>query len=269
MKLNFRKGAGLILRGALQVIGTREKPVILSSVSDDMRWSGIYVMSAKKTSKINHAEIHNTTYMKHENLKLTGGITFYKSDLEVDHLSIDGTSAEDAINVVHADFVAKNLTITNTRSDAFDGDYVTGKLRQGVFRNIGGDAVDFSGSQYAVSDSIFTGVRDKAVSAGEQTKIKVAGISVNHSGTGVASKDGSLVEVINSRFENIAHFDLMAYRKKQEYKSAYLSAKSVSSNRKSLRIVAQKGSKILLNGAKVRSIKIDIDKIYKEGYMKK
>ena len=61
----------------------------------------------------------------------------------------------------------------------------------------------------------------------------------------------------------------MAYMKKPQYGSAQLVAIDNLIEEKPLSVIAQKQSEISVDGRRIVPIKFDIDKLYKEGYMKK
>jgi hypothetical protein len=61
----------------------------------------------------------------------------------------------------------------------------------------------------------------------------------------------------------------MAYMKKPQYGGAVLTAEGNIIEEHDLAVIAQKKSKVKIDGKKVPSRKVDIDKLYKEGHMKK
>ena len=61
----------------------------------------------------------------------------------------------------------QDSSFTGSPSDSLDGDFCDGRIERSSFHNIGGDAVDFSGSQVELLDVRMSRVKDKAVSAGE------------------------------------------------------------------------------------------------------
>ena len=112
--------------------------------------------------------------------------------------------AEDALNVVRSNFKLKNVTIKNTTSDAFDSDFSKGTVVGGIFENIGsqggGDGIDVSGSEVTVTNSSFENISDKGISVGENSNLKATNIDIKNANIGVASKDGSLLTISDSKF---------------------------------------------------------------------
>ncbi len=75
--LQFSKDAYIIVKGALTAIGGVDNPITLKAISDS--WKGIYVLNSSKKSHMKNVNISNISALEDELLKLTGGITFYKS----------------------------------------------------------------------------------------------------------------------------------------------------------------------------------------------
>ena len=92
--------------------------------------------------------IQGTTFMKDGILSLTGGINFYKSDVDIINSKFLKSSAEDALNIIQSDFKMENVSIEDSDSDGFDSDFSTGQIINSSFSNIKGDAIDFSEAQY-------------------------------------------------------------------------------------------------------------------------
>lgn len=267
--ISFDKGAGFVINGDGQFIGTSDQPIILKSATDgkDSAWAGMAFVEGEK-SHWDHVEVHNTDFMRFGLWGLTGAITFYKTDIDLKNVSFMTTSAEDALNIIHSKFSLDSVTIDKSRSDGFDADFSLGSITNSHFINIGGDGIDFSGSNIEVSDCEFEDIVDKAISAGEKSTMEVSSVIVRRSGTGLVSKDNSLVRLSDSKFENIQHSILMSYVKKPEYGGSLLFADNIKFEADELALIAQKGSKLVINGVSIKPIDVDVDKLY-QGYMKK
>ena len=119
-------------------------------------WKGIYVIgNENQTSRLDHVQIKNTIALADGLLKLSGGVNFYNTNVEIKNSQIKNTLAEDALNIIKSNFILKNLTISNTFSDAFDSDFSTGVIDSCSFFDVDGDAVDLSGSEVNIKNSKF------------------------------------------------------------------------------------------------------------------
>ena len=146
---------------------------------------------------------------------LTGGINFYKSDVNFSNCSFYNCFSEDALNVISSSFSLTDCTFSSCSSDAFDGDFVEGEISACSFKNIEGDGVDFSGSVATVHQSVFSNITDKAISVGEKSQIKVIQCSINNVAFGVVSKDSSITEVVSgSSVSNARVAAFSAFQKK-------------------------------------------------------
>jgi hypothetical protein len=93
------------------------------------------------------------------------------------------------VNRTHLKFV--RLTIHNTPSDAFNGDFTGGEVTDCLFQDVGGDAVDVSGSTVHVADSVMLRIADKGLSVGEESHLIAERINISEISIGAAAKDCS------------------------------------------------------------------------------
>ena len=87
------------------------------------------------------------------------------------------------------------------------------------FRNIGNDAIDFSGSNVDLTNIYFDTVGDKLISVGENSNINISNINAQKSLVGIASKDGSIVRASNIIMERYKT-TILSFNKKFEYEPA-------------------------------------------------
>jgi len=268
--LKIKKGVGIVVFGQLTLNGSIENPITMDSIDGtlDTAWSGITVLNSPQLSTISHSTIKNTDYASLPGWGLTGGVVFYKSSVDLKSVSFVNSNAEDALNIVKSTFSMRNCLISNARSDGFDGDFVSGIIVDSQFENIGGDGIDFSGSNIRAKNLKFDLIKDKAVSVGESSDLVAEKLSVYNSGTGVAVKDGSSALVEDSVFKSIGHKALMSYTKKNAYGGASLVANNVFLEGDSL-LQVQSGSTMIVDGADIDVMDINIESLYKSGYMKK
>jgi hypothetical protein len=268
--LEFQANEGIISRGPVNMRGSGEAPVRLlgsgGRPGEPGTWQGIVVLNAGESSHWSHAHISHTTGVSRAGWELTGGVTFYKSDIEMDNTLLAGSQVEDALNIIHSDFRLNDLTIENTVSDAFDADFSDGTVTNGLFREIGkaggGDAIDISGSDVTVTGTRFDSISDKALSVGEGSIMRVTGVHIDDAGTGAAAKDGSILTIAETEMQNIRFAGLMAYIKKPEYGGAEIDATNIRFIGDLRRALAQTDSRITIDGTDIESEDLDIEKMY-------
>ena len=148
-------------------------------------------------------------------------------------------------------FNIQNISIANALIDGLDIDFSEGVISEGSFSNIGksmgGDAIDFSGSESKISNISIFNVDDKGLSIGEKSNIYANNISISKVSIGVAVKDGSLLDMENA---DISYSDngILAYIKKNEYSPAKANLKNINFQSTKLNFRAEASSKIFLDG---------------------
>jgi len=264
-KLFFGKNNLLLVNGAVKLRGTKEKPVVLTSKGET--WQGMTVMEAKEKSTIDYSQVENTTGIKWNGWQLTGGVTFYKSDVDINNGSFVGNKGEDALNIIHSKFFIRDVLIKDTASDAFDADFADGKFLDGKFSNIGllggGDGIDVSGSEIIVEGTILENIDDKAISVGEASRMRVKNVIVREVGTGAASKDGSMLDISDSEIDGVKTAALMAYIKKPEYSAAKILAKNINFVGSTNRARVQLGNVIIVDDVEIPTENINVKDMYK------
>lgn len=267
--LRFAANEGVLAHGPVMLNGTADAPVVLegSSKSGDARaWRGIAVLKADKRSIWSHAIIRDTNAVTRMNWQLTGGVTFYRSDVTMTQCRLEGSQAEDALNIIRSKFSLVDITVLNTVSDAFDADFSEGSVQGGVFENIGiaggGDAIDVSGTTVTVRGTRFLGIGDKALSVGEGSTMSAEDIVVERAITGAASKDGSSLTLRGATIKDTRSAALMAYIKKPEYGAARIDASGLTLERNEGAARAQTASSIQIDGQPVATESFDVDALY-------
>ncbi|WP_211212232.1 hypothetical protein [Kiloniella laminariae] len=271
--LNFSANSYLLVRGALTALGSSDAPVVLRGQKDQL-WKGIYVHDAGNLSELDHVIISDTTAFEDGYLKLTGGVTFYKSALKITNSDFKNSVAEDGLNIINSEFSLAHTRFENMRSDALDSDFSQGSINNGVFHTIGGDAIDLSGTRSWIQSPQITSVHDKAISAGENSTVDVIGGSVRSVGVAAASKDGSLVKISETRIDDVTLFGLMTYIKKSSYSFPTLEAHNLfwgegSAGPAANNWIRQAGTVLTVDGHNVVEETVDVKALYKGAVMSK
>ena len=267
-KISFENESYIIVKGSLTAIGNIDENIELSSKSP---WKGIYVISKnKEESKLCFVNIKNTQALSDGLLRLTGGVNFYNANVIIRNSKILGTIAEDALNIINSNFLIEQSEIGGTISDAFDSDFSNGLIVDSNFYDVGGDAIDFSGSEVKVENSSFNNVRDKAISVGESTNINIQNINISDIGVGIASKDGSKAFASNVNIKNYSLYAAMTYVKKDFYDMPTLIGENINTFPvKADSFLAQENTSMIVNSNLIETKKVDIEALYQTETMKK
>ncbi|XXK29966.1 hypothetical protein ACMAY7_10715 [Rhodobacteraceae bacterium nBUS_24] len=216
VSINLCSTCSIIVKGGLFVNGSKSAPVKLFSSAGN--WQGLYVLGdVTHRSRISNTIIKDVSNIDYGILNLTGGVNFYKADITINNLLIDGSKGEDAINLVKSNFKIDKLHITNSSSDALDSDFSNGLIKNTTIYNSGNDGLDFSGSHVEVNSTSFEKIGDKSISAGEVSELRLHNINIKSSYHGIIAKDGSIVRAYKVTCDDIVGLGIAAYNKKVTY----------------------------------------------------
>ena len=266
--LTITNNSFILSRGKLDLVGTSQAPVTLRGEVEG-GWNGIYLVNVQRRSLWKHAIIRDVSAFTSGNFKLSGALNFYRSPIKLDHVRIENTLAEDAINTVESHFEFSNLSVRHTASDAFDSDFSEGLITASSFENIGGDALDTSGSSIIARDLRISVVADKAISIGEASRMEVYGAKIEDVGVGIAVKDYSHAKLERVEVRGARVAAAMAYSKKPEYGGALLELRRFTTADTKNEVINQLGSIALLDGNAIPPRKVNIDYYYQQGLMPK
>ena len=264
--LNFDTDGFIYSCSPILINGSSTSKVVFRPKKNVNSWKGMAIYNANKKSLINHLLVEKTSEFKIPFINLTGGVTFYKSNVEIrDSMFVD-SFGEDALNIIHSDMYLENISIVNTFSDAFDGDFVTGSVVNSNFYNIGygggGDAIDVSGSKISINGGEFLKIDDKAISIGEASNALIKNILIKNSGIAIASKDASIVNATNLDLDSSNKFLFMSYMKKPVYGGAKIIIENFKFDKSKNNFAAQTGSSLIINNIRIKEIDIDVDSLY-------
>ncbi|MDX2471623.1 MAG: CotH kinase family protein [SAR324 cluster bacterium] len=258
--LKFEEKAIFLSHSPLIFSGSDENPVTFTAINE--RWAGFIVSQAKTRSLIRNVIFEKAQWIKRKSWGSPGGVTFYESDVDFMNSELRHAKGEDGLNIVRSNFEISNSLFEDVPSDAFDGDFSVGIVRDSTFSNIRGDAVDFSGSQIQLKGLVLSNIADKAVSAGEASTITATNIVVKGANICFASKDASRLLVIDSQASD-CNIGVAAFQKKPEYGGATANLKNVLITKPKYFYWLELNSAITLDGKK---LPINKDNIKKQLY---
>ena len=260
--LTFDTGALLLANGPLLLDGPDEGGIYFGPKEDT--WAGLLVLQAgsEAVSILQNVEICGTAGIDREGWMTTGGVTFYESPVILQRCRLLDSFAEDAINVMRTSFEFVDTEFGNIASDAFDGDFVHGRVESCAFHDVHGDGIDVSGSEVQIRDTNLLWVYDKGISAGEASHVTVEDANIQNVAMAIASKDLSQVEAKRVHISRAWTAGLAAYQKKMEYGPATIEASDVVFEDNSPQSLAQTGSRIAIDGAEARTSDLDVNELY-------
>nr|WP_321221292.1 right-handed parallel beta-helix repeat-containing protein [uncultured Psychroserpens sp.] len=257
--INIIKGGKIISHSPLRFIGTKENPIKV--YSSDRKGQGLLVLSEQKKSKLKHVIFDHLRNPTHANWGVTGAVTFYESPVDLQNVSIKNNACEDALNIVRAKFTMDQVTLYNTQSDAFDGDYVQGTISNCNFDELGNDAIDVSGSSLIIRNVTISNAGDKGLSAGENSKMDVDNVDISNSEIAVAGKDLSIVIAKNLKISN-TKLGFTAFQKKPEFGPSNITVNNVSMLGIETKYLIESSSSMIVDSKKIETTQNVKDRMY-------
>ena len=251
--LRFEPGARLDLTDSalflsyspVEMNGKENEKIVITS--SDFTAQGFTVLQADKQSKIEYTVFENLNTLDRGGWTLTGAVTFYESDVDMDHVLFYRNQCEDALNTVRSEFRLQNTTFDHTFGDAFDSDFSKGTVDHCRFVNIGNDAIDYSGSYVRITNTEIDGAEDKGVSGGEDSHLKLVNLVVRNSNIGLASKDLSTLDVKDSKVID-CNYGIVLLQKKPEYGPAKMTLDNTLIEHAKTPYLIEVGSEVVVDG---------------------
>lgn len=211
----------IVLSGETVLAGSEDHPLDI--------WGPVMFVQDGGQITIENVVFHNPTSFNVIGRNWSGSVNILEASAKLVDLTILNAKAEDALNIVSSDFEIENLKIHNAQSDAFDSDFSKGNITSFECTDIGNDCLDTSGSDITQKFLYAKNVMDKAVSAGENSLVKIDSIILANLSIGVVSKDGSNLEIGDYKSTNV-ELDFAVFNKKEEYSNPTFILKSISGN---------------------------------------
>lgn len=236
-KITLKKDAYLIFKNcSVEILGTKMYDIEFNGTINNS-----ILFDNCKIVNISNSSFSNFSNHENDDLILPSAITFYNSDIEIKNSIFENNiKGDDLINFYNSNFNINNSIFRNSFADAIDSDFSNGVISNSLFENIGNDGIDCSGSIVKVVNTSIVNAKDKAISAGESTILKIYNSKILNSELAIVSKDGSKV-YSGSNYLNNNRIDLSVFFKKDFYPPPFLEIDSI--NRSSLNLF-QKNVKI-------------------------
>ena len=265
--INLQKDyASIISYSPFQFVGTASKPI--KFYCETISGEGIILMNAQDTSILEYCHFDNLSNPQRYAWRMSGAVSFYQSPAIIKHCSIKNNRCEDALNIIRGYVELDDVVFENIKSDAFDGDFMRGIIKNCMFGKLGNDGIDVSGSTITIENTNIYDAGDKGLSAGEGTQMTANNVLIKDCEIAAASKDKSVLNLHNSVLKN-NKLNFTAFQKKPEYGPADIIATDVKSELEETNYLIENGSSLLLNGQKMPTVEGVKDKMYGVEFGKK
>lgn len=258
--------ASIISYSPIKSIGTATQPI--NFYCETYSGEGIILINAQDTSHLEYCHFDNLRNPRRYAWQMTGAVSFYQSPVIIKHSSIKNNRCEDALNIIRGYVELDDVVFENIKSDAFDGDFMHGSIKNCMFGKLGNDAIDVSGSDIIIENTNIYNAGDKGLSAGENTQMTATNVLIKNCEIAIASKDKSVLRLNNSIIQN-NKLNFTAFQKKPEYGPASIIANSVKTEGEETNYLIENASSLLLDGQEMPTVEGVKDKMYGVEFGKK
>ena len=255
----FSYHAKIISFSALRFEGSPQEPVQIQSST--RKGQGILVLETADTSILKHCSFSYLSNPNSPTWAITGAVNFYQAPVKLSHCIFANNQSEDALNIIRTNFTMEEVLFSDIYSDAFDGDFVTGNIKNCTFSQLGNDAIDVSGSEIFVSNVDIMDAGDKGLSAGEASQLNAKNISIVNCEIAVASKDRSELIATNLILRN-NRLGFTAFQKKPEFGPSLITVLETQLSNNEVNYLIEENSSLNLNGQTVETTTGVIDRLY-------
>lgn len=143
-QIDFIQGGGIILNNRVIARGTETDSIIFNAKDADNH--GLSILSADSVI-MDYVSFNHLNSLHYKNWHLTGALSIYESQVQMNHCSSSWNLSEDAFNFIRSNIKVQNCQLSHTFSDAIDTDFCQGEISHSVFSFTGNDALGFFGKR--------------------------------------------------------------------------------------------------------------------------
>lgn len=222
--INLAPDVSVISFSPVEMIGTEINPIKIQRSVSDKHWGVFAVINAEDNeSKVSFVRVDGGGEDIINQIYISGMMAFHNSNVSIDNSSFSNASGDDSLNIKNSRAILNDNMFKNSFQDGVDFDAVglDSSFQNGVFTEIGGDAIDLSWSSLSVTDSVINNCGDKGISIGERSKMNnISNVKISNCSIGIAVKDQSEARVMNSTIEN-NKTGISLYQKKEFFGGSY------------------------------------------------
>ncbi len=211
VELRILPGRSILVRGPLLALGEPQRPVRVRGASGEVPWGTLAVQGRgvsipgveppRPRVEMRHVVIEGGAGDHLRGVEYTGQLSVHHADLTLEWATLTGARASDALSVRHGRVVIRDARFADNEADGADLDHSEGSIRRSLFAGgQRGDALELSGSDFSIEDSIFDRDGRRCLNATEGAAVRLRGSLLRGCSVGITSRDGARVEVRESVF---------------------------------------------------------------------
>ena len=196
--IRFAPGTSWIVYGNILAIGTPERPIRFTGITNGAPWGSIFLNSlANLTNRFEHCIFEGNTNTTINRLPVTAALAAYTAPVTVSNCVFHSITADDAFNSKYVSPVIANCTFSNNL-DAIDIDMGGGLVIGSRFVDNRDDCIDLSSSWAMIEGNFIDSRGDKGISVGEKSAPTIYNNIITKATMAIAVKDLSAAEISNN-----------------------------------------------------------------------
>ena len=212
----------IIFKNQVTMKGSEENPIIFDKFDEVSEpWGTVALIGQKSNdSKIDNVKMRNGSGGNFNQYKFTSMLSLHnvKNVKILNSEFSQNQNFDDTVHIVYCDNIfLKNLVLNDAFGDAIDIDMSKNIILEDIkIKYPNNDGVDFMSTNASIVNLEVTGSKDKAISVGENSEIKIFKSKFVKNEIGVAVKDKSKAYIHNSDFLD-NNYQIAAYAKNWRY----------------------------------------------------
>ena len=258
----MNEGTNIIFKNKVLAQGSSLKKIKFIQSFKDIHWGSVSLIGKLTSgSKINNVEFNGGSGGNYKQYFFSSMFSIHNSEnIKIENVTfLNNSFFDDMFHIVYSDTIYLNNTkFVNAFGDALDIDVSNNvTINNSSFISPNNDSIDFMESTAIVNNVYIEGSKDKGISIGEGSIVKLSNNKFVNNNIAIAIKDASKADVQNSLFSKNKE-DISAYKKNWQYGSGGLvrikdstfsgdTVKFISLDKSKIEIITSKinGKKIL------------------------
>jgi hypothetical protein len=201
--LRLGTDASLVFLGPVAARGTAARPIRIEPLSD-APFGGVILQGTDTAgSRLEHIRIEGGSHARF-GLGSYSGMLNLRDSRDIAIKEIEIVSRRRSPDLLHGAYLER-LAIDGARlrgaaRDGIDLEFVSGELRGLDIRDSSDECLDLMGADIFLADSLLSGCGGNALSAGEESRVRVRDSLLARSRVGLLAKNASRVELADSLF---------------------------------------------------------------------
>ena len=220
------EGTNIIFKNKVLAKGLPSKKIEFISKIKNKYWGSVSLIgNLTSDSEINNVNFNGGSGGYYKQYFFSSMFSIHNSrNIKVENVSfLNNSFFDDMLHIVYSDSILINNTkFENAFADALDVDVSTNiSITNSSFIEPENDSIDFMESTAVVNNVYIKGSKDKGVSIGEGSTVKLSNNKLIDNNIAIAVKDASKADIKNSLFSKNIN-DISAYKKNWQYGSGGL-----------------------------------------------